>query len=67
MNVTELDSMRPHITITGLDNNIHDIPQSLFNEIIKGKVDVTVIEDYQNIIPAILKEWQSMILRGCND
>ena len=63
--VTKLPSLT--ISINGLSNEIHNIPLTLFNDVRDGKVDITCIDDYPDIIPAILKEWQSMILRGCND
>lgn len=65
--IVSLDDMRPLICIVGISGNTHIIPQSLFNDITKGRVDVTVIEDYSDIVPKILSEWQEMILRGCND
>ncbi len=65
--IVSLDDMRPHIYIVGISGNTHIIPQSLFNDIANGKTDITVIEDYPDIVPKILSEWQEMILRGCND
>ena len=55
------------LSIMGLENGIHKIPIVLFNDVRDGKVDITCIDDYSDIVPVILKEWERIILSVCHD
>lgn len=52
-----LDDNRKHVNVEDIDNNIHVIPLSVFNDIITGKISVIDLEDYEKIIPVIISEW----------
>lgn len=44
------------ITIAGV-KDAHVYPLSMIEDVASGKIDITDIEDYQDIIPVIIKEW----------
>jgi hypothetical protein len=56
-NVTNLSDHKPHIMIMDIKGNSHVMPISLIEDIISGKRCITDLEDYQYIIPTVLKEW----------
>lgn len=49
----------PHLTIQGVER-IHVIPLSCIEKVISGTMNITDIEDYKDMLPAILKEWLEM-------
>lgn len=59
MSLIDLNSKRQHYTISTPDGNAHVIPKSVFDDIAKGKLRITDIDDYQQITRAIIWEWQN--------
>lgn len=54
--VINLDSRRPHLTIPGLKSN-HVIPIVVIQAVIEGRLPIWYIEDCDDFVPTILKEW----------
>lgn len=60
--IIELDDYRPHITIMTLDKNVHVIPVSVIEKIIKGEMPIEQLEDWQMIIRSIVDIWLNIVL-----
>ena len=56
-NITNISDQKPHLMIPDIKGNAHVIPISLIEDVISGNICITELEDYQIIIPTILKEW----------
>ena len=50
----------PHLCLQLQDGNVHVIPESVFKDIISGKMKITDIDHWEMITRAIFSEW----LRG---
>lgn len=56
MSIIKLDNFRKHLTIQG-KKNIHVIPVDLMWDVIERKKLITDIEDYEDFLPEIIREW----------
>jgi len=61
-NVTDINDQKPHLMIPG-SVNVHVMPKSLIEDVINGKKDITDIEEYEDFLPTILKEWLTMEIK----
>ncbi len=57
MSVTDIDSQRPHVLIYTDDGKAHVIPLTFFDKVMAGSVSINELDDYQEIMPVIIKEW----------
>ncbi len=57
MSVTDIESQRPHILIYTDDGKAHVIPLSFFDSVMAGNVSIKELDDYDQIMPVIIKEW----------
>jgi len=56
-NITNISDHKPHLMIPDISGDAHIIPVSLIEDVISGKKCITQIEEWQYILPTILKEW----------
>ncbi|GAF78017.1 unnamed protein product [marine sediment metagenome] len=56
MSVIKLSNHRKHITIKGRDS-VHVMPLDLIWDVIERKKDIKEIEEYEDFLPEILREW----------
>jgi len=55
-NVHDISDHKPHIVLQTMKAT-RVLPVSLIKDVINGKKDITDIEDYEDILSAILTEW----------
>ena len=55
--VTNIDDNRPHITIQGLNRDVHVIPVSFFQDVVAGKLSLKDLGQFDNIVPVIIGQW----------
>jgi hypothetical protein len=53
--------IEPHFVITDTNCNAHVIPESAIIAISKGEKDITELEQYQLILPTIIREWAYLV------
>jgi len=58
MSITNIEDGRPHITIQGI-KSVHVMPVLLIEDIISGKIKISDVEDANDFIPTLIKEWWS--------
>ena len=56
-NIIDFDSKKPHLLITSVNGDKHVIPVEVFKNIASGKLSITDIDDYNELIPTIINEW----------
>lgn len=56
MNIHNIEDQKPHVTITGL-KNAHVVPLVLIENIASGKIKVSEVEQGDDFIPTLIKEW----------
>ena len=59
--IIHLNDKRPHYLIVTLSGDRHVIPASTIDKIIMGDMEITDLERYQQIIPAIIAQWSNMV------
>lgn len=59
-NVTNIESVRPHLTITGNNGKVHVIPEEFFHDIVLGNTSLKELEDFDSIMPVIIGEWLTL-------
>lgn len=57
MDVVDINDHRPHLSVTVENGDIHTMPVATIESIISQKLDITEVDDYKDILSAILKEW----------
>ena len=62
-NVVSIDDAKPHMTVTGIDDTVHLIPEEFFLDVMKGNISLKELEDFDIIMPVIIAEW----IKGLND
>lgn len=63
--VMKLDEYRPHVVVRG--RNVHVLPIVLLEKIVSGTTSIYDIEEHEDLIEAIAKEWAEFVLRGSED
>lgn len=58
--IINLEEMKPHISIQGL-KGVHICPVSMFQNIADRKLDINEVEEIEDFLPEIIKEWLSLI------
>ena len=56
MSIIKIENFKPHLTIQG-KNSIHVMPLGLFWDIVERKKNISEIEDINDFLPEIIKEW----------
>jgi hypothetical protein len=56
-----------YYTIPTLDGNVHVVPSEVFTKILLGEMDVTDVDDWQEIVKAIISEWMRYIETGSKE
>ena len=56
MTVYNIEDHKPHITIQGLKGT-HVMPVSLIEDIASGKIKISDVDDYDDFMPTLIKEW----------
>jgi hypothetical protein len=64
MGVSDFESRMRHIRISGTDGSEHVIPYSVFFMVSEGAIPITRIEDWENIVPQLVKEWLQWVDSG---
>lgn len=59
-NIISLEEMKPHISVQGL-KGAHIFPISMFQNIADRKLDINEVEEIEDFLPEIIKEWLSLI------
>ena len=54
--VISLDENRPHVVIHG-EKAGHVFPLAMFQNVVEGKLLITKVDDIDDFIPQIIKEW----------
>lgn len=57
--IHELDDQRPHLTVSTLDGNVHVLPLSLIQNVIKGNFRAETLGD--DVLRAIVDEWLTYV------
>lgn len=55
--ITKLDDHRPHYCIPTPDGRAHAVPEAMIEDIISGELSIDDVDDRDQIIRAILKDW----------
>ena len=55
MTVLNIEDHKPHVVVCG--KSVHVVPVSMFNNIINGTLKSKDIEDLDDMLPRIIKEW----------
>jgi len=55
--ITEISDKMPHIAIPDLEGNMHVVPESLFRDIVNGSQEIERLDDWRQIIRAIVRDW----------
>jgi hypothetical protein len=55
-NVTHIEDHKPHLTVN-CGETVHVIPVSLIEAVIAGKKDFTQIDDWEDLLKTILRDW----------
>ena len=58
--IINFEEMKPHIGIHGL-KSIHICPTSMFKNIADRKLNIMDVEDIEDFLPEIIREWLSLI------
>lgn len=61
-NVVELEDYRPHFTLTVSNGDVHVLSVALIWEIIRGRVALTEVEDWESMMLAILEDWMDRVV-----
>jgi len=56
MAVYNIEDHKPHITINGL-KRVHVMPLSLIEDIAAGNTPLSDVDDADDFIPTLIKEW----------
>jgi len=56
MSVIELSAHRSHVTIQGTEK-VHVVPESVFHDIIDGKMGASDVDEFDDMLPTILSGW----------
>lgn len=55
--VIHIETKSPHMTIPAIDKKVHVIPVLVIKDIIDGRMSITQLEDFEQIVPTIIEEW----------
>ncbi|MBY5942315.1 hypothetical protein KUW00_15655 [Halomonas sp. DP5N14-9] len=61
--ITELNDHRAHYCIPTPDGKAHVVPEAMIENIISGKISIDDVDDRDQVIRAILKDWLNIKLR----
>ena len=61
--VIDLDERRPHVVLPGL-SAVHVVPLSLLRRMATGEIKVSEVDDFDDFIPLIIREWLEMKQEG---
>lgn len=56
MTVHNIEDQKSHFTIPGL-KNVHVVPLVLLEDIASGKIKISDVEQGNDFIPTLIKEW----------
>lgn len=59
--IVHLNDKRPHYMVVTLSGYAHVIPAHTIDRIIMGDMEITELEKYQQIIPAIIAQWSNIV------
>jgi len=63
--VKKIDEYRPHVVVRG--RNVHVLPIVLLEKLVTGTTSIYDIEEHEDLIEAIAREWAEFVLRGSED
>lgn len=54
--VININEFRPHVMVEGF-KSVHVFPLAMLEDIISGKLKVSEVEEFDDFMPMIIKEW----------
>jgi hypothetical protein len=63
--VTNIDDYRPHVCIS-TEKSVHVVPVSVFEKIVSREMEITEIDDWEDIAISIISDWLNQ-LKDQND
>jgi len=55
--IVEALKKEPHVSIQDMAGNTHLIPISVFYKIITGEMKIEQLDDWEKLLPRIIKDW----------
>lgn len=57
--VIDLQCQQPHYTIQVAKGDVHVVPCSFFDKVTEGKAAISNLDDWEDIITAIVSDWHT--------
>lgn len=54
---TQIEADDAHVVINTNNNRVHVVPRSVFQDIADGKIPITQLDDWEEIVPVIVNDW----------
>lgn len=58
--ISNIEEAKPHLSVN-CGEKIHVIPVALIEDVIKGRKDLTQLDDWEGIIRRVFEEWLSAV------
>lgn len=59
--IIDMQEHRPHISLELIDGHVDVAPVLMYENIIKGTLKITDLDDYEVLMRSIIKDWLSKL------